>query len=390
MNRFRRFRYLFSCLLLCWLGAMQPAFAQHHHHGPALGTGLAVAPDGALWMVGLDRDAHLFVQSSRDHGKTWTEPRLVDNGSDKVSAEGENRPKIAFGPHCWAVISYTQPLPKPYTGEIRMLRSDDGGKTFSAPFTVHRDRQLITHRFDSILFDAHGVLHTLWVDKRDAAQHPDQSYRGAAIYRNFSTDGGKTFSPDLRVAEHTCECCRIALVQGPDGGAAAMWRHVFEPNIRDHAFARLPADESPVAFTRATFDDWKVDACPHHGPGLAYAGSGVFHAVWYGIRNGEPGVRYESLDADGKPAGQAVLIPDPMAQHADVLADGDKVAIAWESFDGKSNRLKAWVSHDGGKHFELRELAHVDGSTDEPRMIRQGNRMLVAWRTEKGVNVYEL
>jgi hypothetical protein len=70
-----------------------------------------------------------------------------------------------------------------------LLRSTDGGKTFSKPSTVHADRQEITHRFESIGFDAKGVLHAIWIDKRDLEAAPKvgnkSSYRGAAIYRAF-------------------------------------------------------------------------------------------------------------------------------------------------------------------------------------------------------------
>jgi hypothetical protein len=52
--------------------------------------------------------------------------------------------------------------------------------------------------------------------------------------------------------------------------------------------------------------------------------------------------------------------------------------------------LCAWISDDGGKHFALREVAHFDGPTDEPHMVKLGHRLLVAWRTEQGVHVYEL
>ena len=126
-----------------------------------LATGAAFAPDGSLWMVGLNANNRLFVQSSPAHALgVWSNMKLLETGADEISADGENRPKIAFGPHGWVVISYTQPLTKPYTGFIRMLRSSDGGKIFGAPFTVHQDRQEITHRFESIAFDRQGVLHT--------------------------------------------------------------------------------------------------------------------------------------------------------------------------------------------------------------------------------------
>lgn len=422
--------------LLVW-ACVSTAWAQHAAHGstapqrrapPALALGAAFAPDGVLWVVGLNPARRLFVQHSADAGLVWGAPRLLDIGQDVVSAHGENRPKIAFGPSGQAVITYTQPLSRPYTGEIRMLRSDDGGRSFSAPFTVHRDRQLITHRFESVAFDAQGVLHTVWVDKRDLealkarspghareapapqaspaagvagqarSRGPSVGYRGAAIYRNESRDGGQTFGPDLKVADHSCECCRIALAPTPSGGLAALWRHVFEPNERDHAFATFgggaggreeaTAGQVPASTPmRATLDRWALDACPHHGPGLAPAAAGGYHAVWFGIRAGEPAVRYGRLDAQGAPASEVQALPDPSAEHADISSAGRHVAIVWRSFDGEATRLRAWVSDDDGRSFRLRELARSADDNDHPRLVRRGGEVFAVWRNVKEVRV---
>ena len=359
-----------------------------------LSIGAAVAPDGLLWLVGLNSDAALFVQSSKDFGVSWNARRLLDIGRDKVAADGENRPKIAFGPNRSVVISYTQPLAKPYTGEIRMLRSEDGGMSFKAPVTVHRDRQLITHRFESLAFDRSGVLHTLWIDKRDqvAADQVEagrggkkSAYSGAAIYRNESLDGGRSFGPDIKVADHSCECCRIALAATPAGGIAALWRHVFAPNIRDHAFAVL--GEEPKAPVRASFDEWKLDACPHHGPGLAVSQRGGYHAIWFGDKAGRATVRYGRLAADGGPQGEVQELPDRRAEHADVASAERQVAIVWRSYDGTRTHLRAWVSADDGDHFVLRELASSTEENDHPRMIATQERIMLVWRTAKDIHV---
>jgi hypothetical protein len=378
---------------------------------PQLAMGAAFAPDGSLWWVGLNADNQLTLQSmpaAAGHvgasastlARTWhwSAPRVLATGDDAISADGENRPKLAFGPKGYAVISYTQPGSKPYTGMIRMLRSTDGGQTFSPPFTVHADRQEITHRFESMAFDAQGVLHTLWLDKRDLETAPrvgnKSSYRGAAVYRNTSSDGGASFGPDIKLADNSCECCRIALARGPDGGLRAMWRHVFEPNVRDHAFADLGAQPgAPVV--RATFDDWHIDACPHHGPGLAAALDGGYHAVWFGMRKhgaeDVAAVRYARLNADGSPVPDSVrALPDAQAEHADVAAAGQRVAVVWRSVDGMHSTLKAWLSHDGGQTFRLQVLGGVSGDNDHPRLVQQGERMLVVWRNAKEVPVYEL
>lgn len=352
-----------------------------------LSIGAAVSPGRSLWLVALNEEGKLFTQQSRNWGASWDEPRVLDIGTDKVAADGENRPKIAFGPDNRVVISYTQPLAKPYTGEIRMLRSDDGGASFSPPFTVHQDRQVITHRFESLAFDGRGVLHTVWIDKRDqvlAARH-NGAYAGAAIYRNESRDGGLSFGPDIKVADHVCECCRIALAPTPEGSVAALWRHIFAPNIRDHAFAVLGAEAA--APVRASFDGWRLDACPHHGPGLAAAQQGGYHAVWFGDKAGRAAVRYGRLSAEGRPQGETRELPDPRAEHADVVASGRQVAIAWRSYDGVQTHVMAWVSADDGTNFALRELAASMEDNDHPRMLATSEGIRVLWRTAKEVHV---
>lgn len=361
-----------------------------------LGTGAAFAPDGALWISTLDGQGRLNVQRSMDRGRTWEPPRVLDTGGDTVAADGESWPKIAFSGPRTVVISYTHPLAKPYTGEIRLLRSDDGGASFAPPVTVHHDRQVITHRFDAIAFDAKGVLHALWIDKRDleAAKASGQKYRGAAIYRAESHDGGRSFGPDTRVADHSCECCRIALAPATGGGVAAMWRHVFEPNLRDHAFAVLggaaPASPGDPALVRASLDHWAVDGCPHHGPGLTAASEGGYHAVWFGQRQGRAAVRYGRLSARGEPQGAARELPDDAAEHADIQSAGRHVAIVWRSFDGQATRWRAWISADDGQTFTLRELGRSTLDNDHPRLLRQGQALVALWRDAEGVRVETL
>ena len=365
---------------------------------PQLATGAAIDPAGRLWVVGLNAQAQLFVQSTPlGEALQWSEPRVLNTGNDPIAADGESRPKIAFGPNGWAVISYTMPLAKPYTGFIRMLGSTDGGQGFGAPFTVHQDRQQITHRFESIAFDAQGILHTLWIDKRDLPpKGSTQKYAGAAIYRNESKDGGATFGPDTKLADHSCECCRIGLANDRQGQLHATWRHVFDGSTRDHAFARVNAPANRIK--RSTHDDWKINACPHHVPGLALDASSQksgYHTVWFGIRqaNGQDqaAVRYARLNEQGEPLPETVrVLPDRRAEHADVLAEGQNVAVVWRSSEGAVTTLKAWLSKDGGQTFALKTLGQVTGYNDHPRLAQNGSRQAVVWRNAQEIQVHEI
>jgi hypothetical protein len=372
-----------------------------------LATGAALGPDGRLWVVGLNEQGQMFVQSSPAQALgQWTAPVILNTQQDEIAADGESRPKMAFGPNGWAVVTYTQPLPKPYTGFVRMLRSADGGQTFSAPFTVHQDRQEITHRFESILFDAQGNLHTLWIDKRDMpAKGAGPKYIGAAVYGNVSKDGGATFGPDYKLADHSCECCRIAMSNRPDGKVAAVWRHVFGEQTRDHAFAVLPGASSVASSSaqgqskppvRSTFDDWQINACPHHGPGLAAITSQTgFHMVWFGIRKQDgqdvPGVRYARLNANGEPLLSSVkALPDARAEHADVLAHKQRVVVVWRSSEGSTSTLKAWISENEGQSFSVKVLGQTQGPNDHPRLVQRAEKMLVVWRDTKEIKVYDV
>ena len=380
---------------------VEPSQQSHagHKTSPQLATGVAIAPDGKLWIVGVNEKQRLFVQSSSiEKLGEWSAPQELETQGDAISADGENRPKIAFGPNGWVVISYTQPLAKPYTGFIRMLRSIDGAKTFSAPFTVHQDRQEITHRFESIAFDAKGDLHTVWIDKRD--QPPRDSgrkYVGAAIYRNISHDGGATFEADVKLADHSCECCRIALAQDQSGTLKAMWRHVFGEQTRDHAFSNVTTSV-PNQIVRSSYDEWQINACPHHGPGLSYSqlvSAAGFHAVWFGIRQegGQSvgGVRYARLATNGEPVVDTLkVIPDLRAEHADVRSFANKVAIVWRSFEGNKTTVKAWLSTDAGNTFEVKRIDAAAGYNDHPQLAQFGARMFIVWRQAEEVKAYEL
>jgi hypothetical protein len=175
----------------------------------------------------------------------------------------------------------------------------------------------------------------------------------------------------------------------------AMWRHVFEPNLRDHATLRIDAKPTAPAAAplRASFDDWALDACPHHGPGLAPAAGGGYHAVWFGERAGVPAVRTGRLDAGGAPVGAVRVLPDPYAEHADVITHGRRVAIVWRSHDPQANdmRLRAWLSDDDGARFTLRELGRTNEPNDHPRLAQDaGGGLHVVWRNVKEIRVVPL
>ncbi len=386
-----------SASIFVALAVAVAAHAQHDGHGgkgkgaprPDLGASAAFARDGTLWAV-FKEGEHVMASSSRDAGRTWSRWAPVNAAPEPVAADGDSRPKVATGPGGEVYVTWTRPLAKPYTGFIRFSRSTDGGRTFAAPVTLHADRREITHRFDALAVNGDGRLFVAWIDKRDQVDAGKAGgYRGAAVYFAVSADRGATFTPDTRVAHHSCECCRIAMLPRADGSVTALWRHVFEPNLRDHAMARLGADGKPGDLVRATYDDWRLDACPHHGPSLAEGAEGALHAVWFTGAKGREGVHYGRL-GEGPPKG-LVKVGGVTAEHADVAAIGARVAVVWREFDGERSKLRAMRSDDNGRTWNTRELAATASATDHPKVLAHEGRFYAFWNTrERPLSVTEL
>lgn len=351
---------------------------------PPLGASAAFDQHGRLWIADAI-DGHVRLRHSDDDGRTVSAPVNVNQQAEPIYAEGENRPKLAFGPHDEIYVSWSQPRARPWTGFVHFARSLDHGKHFSTPITVHRNRDEITHRFDAMAVDGKGRIVIAWIDKRDqqAALDQHKPYLGAAVYYSWSSDEGASFVPERKLIDQSCECCRIALARTPQGDIAAFFRSIFGDNIRDHAFAVLRTDGQPSHAERATYSDWQIAGCPHHGPGLAIGSDGVRHAVWYEAKNA-PTIWYGQLDP-GHPPRHALAIAGAGAAHADVIVQQHNVWLAWNQVDAQGYTLMLRHSVDNGLHFaEARTLARSKVAVAEPQLLEKHGRIYVAWNTAGG------
>jgi hypothetical protein len=383
-------------LLIVLLCMFSPALLAHEGmrmetpKGPELGASAAFDSHGRLWLVDA-ADGHVRLRHSDDDGRTLSAPVEVNATAERIYAEGENRPKIAFGPHDEIYVSWSQPRAAPWTGFVRFARSLDRGEHFSDPLTVHHDRAEITHRFDALEVDGKGRLVIAWIDKRDviAASASGKPYLGAAIYYSWSDDGGASFVPERKLVDQSCECCRIALARTPDGEVAAFVRGIYGDNIRDHADAILRTDGQTSQVARATFSDWQIAGCPHHGPGLAIGTDGTRHAVWYEAKDA-PTIHYGQLDPGHEPK-HPQAIAGAGASHADVAVHDRTVWVIWNQVGADGFALMLRRSTDNGAHFDAaREIARSSGAAGSPQLLLKQGRAFVAWNTATGFRLTEV
>lgn len=350
---------------------------------PSLAVTAAFDENGKLWLTTI-RGRHLYVSHSDNRGVTLGAPVKVNAEPEDILGDGENRPKILVRKGV-VYVSYTQGLEKPMTGHIRFSRSVDGGKTFSAPVTVNDNQEVISHRFDAMTVNDRGQVYIAWLDKRDlvAAQKKGEKYSGAAVYYAVSDDGGASFRPNVKAADSSCECCRIAMALDADDIPVIAWRHIFDSDVRDHALLKLDGKSPPL---RATFENWRINACPHHGPSLAVSDDGAYHLAWFSGKPDQPGLFYAHSHDNGKEFSPPFRFGNREAQpsHPYLLSFRRTIHLAWKEFDGKNSIVRAMVSTDGGNSWSPpRKLAATAGASDHPLLVRDGEKTYLSWNTAK-------
>lgn len=350
-----------------------------------LAIGATLDAQQRIWLARVE-NRQLWVSVSDNSGAHFSTPVAVTREQEDILADGENRPKIAVAANGTVLVTWTQALPKKFSGNIRFARSIDGGKSFSAPITVNDDRSITSHRFESLAIDGQGRVAIAWLDARDrdAAKARGEAFAGASVYVAQSSDHGASFGANRRLAQHTCECCRTALSWSADG-PVLLWRNLFDTNTRDFAWAYL--DRGGV--NRVSDDDWRIDACPHHGGGIAVDGRDALHLVWFTNGSKRQGLFYKRISGAAETPPLAFGSPDAQAGHPSVVAARDLVLIAWREFDGKGYAAMALRSNDGGASWSAPlRLAQANGAADYPIPLTDGRRALVLWHAaQEGLRV---
>jgi hypothetical protein len=339
---------------------------------------------GRLWVAWVAGE-HILVSTSVDFGRTFAPPVQITPVAEPIDANGEARPKIAIGTDGEVFVSWTRRGATPYTGDIRFAVSRDGGRTYAAPVTINDDGLDTAHRFDSLHVNRAGHVYIVWIDKRDleAASGDGLPYHGAALYYAVSTDGGRTFSPNRKIKDHVCECCRLAIdIDGRDQ-PVLVWRDVIDGRMRDHAIVRFDGGRVVETPRRATNDGWDIDACPHHGPALSISDDGTYHMVWFTGAGPDGAGSFYARSTDGGLTfrNRMRIAPPDTIGHAVVRSVGARVVVAWKAASAAGGKpVQVIESNDGGTTWTPpRVVAVAAEGSDHPFLLRSGERIFLSW-----------
>lgn len=358
---------------------------------------LALAPDGRLllsWIEPVAEGGHrLRLAASMPDTATpaWSEPRTVAAGSDWF-VNWADTPHVYALPDgsLWAHwLRNTGPSRMDYG--IALVRSGDGGGTWSAPQPVHPAGTRGDHGFVTFWTQADDRLGIAWLDSRQKAA----AGAGEAAHDGHHADGGPAMM--LRAAVHgpqgaqeaewpldasTCDCCTTASAS-TDRGAVVVYRGRDPHEIRDTRIVRFDGG-GWTAPRDVHADGWRFPGCPVNGPVVVADGNRVWVA-WYTEADGVPELRAaRSGDAGDRFGAPVTLARGPQVLGRLALAlGGERLLAAWlEEASPTSQRLVLgrydadWMQ---GERIEVAEVSARGRASGLPRLQWSGEAAWLVW-----------
>jgi hypothetical protein len=234
--------------------------------------------------------------------------------------------------------------------DLYLSTSEDQGKTFATTVKVNDDKLPGAHGMHSLAVARDGRIYVAWLDERNiqvpkpskhAGGHHMESNR--ELFVASSVDGGKTFSPNRRIAADACPCCKTALAVSPDGTIYASWRQVLPGNFRHIAVAKSSDGAANFSAPVIVSDDkWMLQGCPVSGPSLSTDPNGALKVVWYAAGEaGAPGLYFaETRDRGRTFSPRALLMQEPVKGTPALVAGPNRTVAVWQGGQQLETRMR--------------------------------------------------
>lgn len=321
---------------------------------------LVATPDGGDLLSWTEKraDGSHVLRFARlpSNATAWDQPRTIAIGRDWFVNWADTPHVLALGDGSLWAHWLRRNGSGTYDYGIALVRSDDGGASWSSPIRVEPDGARNDYGFVSLWAQSRDSLGIAWLDSRQkpvstvgghAAHGHDGHGDGRMMLRaaTFSATGER--SAEWPLDTSTCDCCTTSVAQTARG-PVIVYRGRGDGEIRDTRLVRFEKGRW-TALRDVHADGWKFGGCPVNGPVVAAHGSEVWVA-WYTEAQGKPSLRL----ARSSDAGDTFGAPMHMAEGEGVLG---RAALAFDS----GTVWLAWLEErGGGRDGQQLWLARVD------------------------------
>jgi beta-lactamase class D len=349
---------------------------------------LSVGPDGRIYLSWLEpaADSAHALRFAVLEGEAWSAPRTIAEGRDFFVNWADFPSLVALPDGRLAAHWLERTAASPYAYGVRIVQSADGGATWSAPVTPHRDATPTEHGFVSLFPLPGDSLGAIWLDGRRYAAGEDGTAASDEMMLAFTTiaPSGEA-APERMLDERVCDCCQTAVAL-TSRGPVAVYRDRSADEVRDiYTVRRVNGRWSEPRPVHA--DGWRIEACPVNGPAIAAAGERVAVA-WFTAAQDTARVRVAFSDDAGASFGAPVRIDDgdPAGRVGVVLLDDGRALVSWIERTGDAGaEVRARTVAPGGTLGAPLTVAASSAARASgfPRIARSGDQVIFAW-TEPG------
>ena len=313
---------------------------------PSAEPNLALAPDGSVYMTWIERPVPdtAALRMARFDGAAWSEPTTIASGAGWF-VNWADFPMLAIADDGSMAAHYLAKSGEAtYAYDVFLTVSGDAGRTWSTPFTPHRDGTQSEHGFVSLMPWSAGRFFAAWLDGRNTAAAGHGEHGGAMSLRAAFFDAGGRLYDEVLLDDKTCDCCQTSAIRLGDRIIVA-YRDRSDDEIRDIAVVQYE-DGAWSEPTPVHHDGWEIAGCPVNGPVLAGTDNGLAVA-WFTAAGGTPHV-YVATSTDAGNSFTAPLRVD----------DGRPLGRVDLAFLGAGRLLVTWLeTTDAGGAIRARLIA---------------------------------
>jgi hypothetical protein len=311
----------------------------------------ASAADGTFYVAWVNHDAKqadVMIARFAGEGQMQGSPVRVNREAGVATAWRGDQPSVAVAADGAVYVVWTARVDSAdkHGTDIYLSVSNDCAQTFSSEVKVNDDKVPGAHGMHSLAVARDGRVFVAWLDERNV-HAPQPSAKGEGhhtesnreLFLAYSTDGGRTFSPNQKVAAEACPCCKTALAVSPDGTLYAGWRQVLPGSFRHIAVASSTDGGATFSSPKIVSDDhWILQGCPVSGPSLSVDSGGKLRVLWFaGGEGNAPGLYFaESSDRAHSFSPRQLLSQEAVRGTPALSSAQDEAIGVWQTMAGET------------------------------------------------------
>ena len=377
-----KFIFIFLFLVSCSKTKFESPFFNDGSQYPRL----TATQDGGLLMSWFEKvdSVNWSINWSEFQNNKWSQSKSITSGRDYFINWADFPSIYHFGSNSIAAHWLERSGSGTYDYDVKVVTSNNRGKTWSSPQTPHNDGKLGEHGFLSFYNDIYNDLGMIWLDGRNmSSDHSSHGYGSMSLYQTtFNSKDG--LIPETKLDGRVCECCPTSAVRTQNSLVLA-YRDRSESEIRDIYIIHCTKEkcDDPYPLNK---DNWEIAGCPVNGPMLASSENNVAIA-WYTAPKNNPMVNLAFSNDEGASFETPIRLDlsKPIGRVDLTWISGSEVMASWIELGEKTTNILASIISISGKVNEPRIVSAIQPGrvSGYPQMEKVNNHVMFAW-TESG------